>query len=106
MTPIQKLQDIQPEQKKSATEYHASTKAELGRLIHAAVINTRFRQSLLANPISTIEGGYLGEKFHFPGEVREKMRHIRAGNLEEFSSKMLQIVDTHSSAEMVVLHYR
>ncbi len=106
MTPIQKLQEIQPEPKNSITENRASTKAELGRLIHAAIINTRFRQSLLANPISTIEGGYLGEKFHFPGEVREKMRHIRVGNLEEFSSKMLQIVETPSSAEMVVLHYR
>lgn len=106
MTPLQKIQEIPIEPKKSTIEYRASMQAELGRLIHAALINTRFRQSLLANPISTIEGGYLGEKFHFPRGVMDKMRHIRATNLEDFSSRMLQFVETPSSAEMAVLHYR
>ena len=33
----------------------AAVKAEFGRLIHAALINQRFRQKLLSNPLSSIE---------------------------------------------------
>jgi hypothetical protein len=84
----------------------ASTQAELGRLIHAAIINTRFRQLLLANPMNIIDRGYLGESFHFPSEMKEQIRNVRAGNLEEFSSRMLQIVEAPSFSEMAVLHYR
>jgi hypothetical protein len=80
-----------------------SLKAEFGRLIHAAIINTNFRQRLITNPVGTIDRGYFGESFHFPGEVKEQIRHIRAQNLEEFSSRILQIVETPSIAEIVVL---
>lgn len=90
----------------SVNNTRAGAQAELGRLIHAAVVNTHFRQLLLANPLNMIDRGYLGESFHFPSEMKEQIRELQAGNLEEFSSRMLKIVEAPSFSEMAVLRYR
>jgi hypothetical protein len=84
----------------------AATRAEFGRLIHAAIINPGFRNQLLANPLTTIDKGYIGESFQFSGKVREQLREIQAGTLEEFSSRVLEITETPSIVEMAVPHYR
>ncbi|NMB54966.1 MAG: hypothetical protein GYA15_09720 [Leptolinea sp.] len=83
----------------------AATKAELGRLLHAAIINTHFRKLLLANPVAMIDRGYLGESFQFPGSVKEQIRHVHAESLEEFSSCVLKIIETPSLTEIAVLPY-
>jgi hypothetical protein len=105
MTPVLDFRMSLPVTQTPVNTPQASMKAEFGRLIHAAIINKNFRQLLLTNPVNTIDRGYFGESFHFPGEVKEKMRHIRAENLEEFSSRILQIIETPSVAEIAVLHY-
>ncbi len=81
------------------------TKAEFGRLIHAAIINPRFRIQLLSNPLSAVDKGYLGESFQFSGKVREQLSGIQANSLEEFSSRVLEITETPSLVEMAVPHY-
>lgn len=88
------------------TDPLASTKAEFGRLVHAAIINPRFRQMLLTNPENTIDKGFYGESFHFASEIKEQIKHIQAGTLEEFSARVLEIVETPSIVEMAVLHSR
>ncbi|GAP22003.1 hypothetical protein [Leptolinea tardivitalis] len=84
----------------------AATKAEFGRLMHAAIISPRFRQHLLTNPEKAIENGYMGESFHFTPEIKSQLAGLQAGTLEEFASQVLEIVETPSHAEMVVLHSR
>lgn len=70
---------------------------ECERLIHAAVISRRFLNMLLTNPIKTIEGGYCGEKFSFTQDEKQQIKHIRANNLAEFSSQLIQLVDRSAS---------
>jgi hypothetical protein len=67
--------------------------ADFGRLIHAAVINSNFRQNLLNNPLACIESGYCGERFDYSPELKERIRLIHAGSLEEFSKQLLQIME-------------
>lgn len=106
MTPIADIQLNEPVTQSPKTDPQAGTKAEFGRLIHAAIINTRFRQLLITNPVNTIEKGYLGESFYFPNDVKNQIQNIHAGNLEEFSSQVVQIIETTSVPEIAVLHYR
>lgn len=81
-------------------------KAELGRLIHAAIINKRFCQKLILNPLASIEAGYCGESFHFPTEFKESVKYVRAESLESFSAQLLQIVNSLRLSEKAVLHYQ
>ncbi len=64
---------------------------ECGRLLQAAVMNRRFRDSLLSDPVRAIEGGYCGEKFSFTREEKQRIRAIQATSLEDFASKVIQI---------------
>jgi hypothetical protein len=91
----------------STTVYdpEAAVKAEFGRLIHAALINPRFRQQLLSNPLRSIEDGYCGESFHFPAELKERIQLIHADSLESFSMQLLQTTNSPRVPERALLHY-
>ncbi len=69
------------------------TRAECSRLLHAAVVNKRFCESLLSNPLASIEAGYCGEKFHFTREQKERVNEIRAASLEDFAAQLMQLVE-------------
>lgn len=84
----------------------AAVKAEFGRLIHAAIINPNFRKMLLSNPKLSIETGYCGESFHFPAEMKNKITHIQAGTLEEFSTQLLEVVTSPNIPELAVVNYQ
>ena len=83
-----------------------AVKAEFSRLIHAAIINRRFREKLITNPIQTIETGYCGEAFYFSRELRDQIRLIHADSLEDFSFQFLQIVDSSTIRESVSIQYQ
>jgi hypothetical protein len=83
----------------------SATKAELGRLIHAAIINKHFCQRLLKNPLMSIEDGYCGESFHFPPAFKESLRLVRAETIESFCNQVLQIIKSQSVAEKALLFY-
>jgi hypothetical protein len=89
-----------------AYDPQAAVKAEFSRLIHAALINKRFREMLLVNPLLAIETGYCGESFHFPSELKERIQHIHAETLEVFSAELIQTIDTPSISTQTIYHYR
>jgi len=105
MTPIPVFLFSSPAPATQTYDPDASIKAEFGRLIHAAIINTRFRETLLTNPIIAIENGYLGESFQFSSELKERIKRIQVGTLEEFSTKILTVFDTPKISEVAVLQY-
>lgn len=91
----------------STTVYDSQSaiKNEFGRLVHAAIINKRFCQKLLKNPLNSIEYGYCGESFHFSPAIKESLRFVRADNIESFCSQLMQIINSHSIAEKALLNY-
>lgn len=62
--------------------------AEFSRLLHAAIINKRFCASLLADPVATIDRGYLNEHFRFSPATRAKLGMIKAATLSDFASQL------------------
>ena len=78
-----------------------SVRMECGRLIHAAVISRRFLDRLLTNPAQSIEDGYCGEKFAFTRAEKQRIKHIRASNLADFSNQLLQAVELPVSVSVV-----
>ncbi len=66
---------------------------EFSKVIHAAVINKDFRDSLLANPMSSIEAGYFGEAFHLPDHLLGRISFLKCSTLEQFSGEVVRIID-------------
>jgi|WetSurMetagenome_2_1015567.scaffolds.fasta_scaffold402359_2 hypothetical protein len=105
MTPITQQYQSTMEMQTTVRDPQSSVNDEFGRLIHAAVINHRFCEMLLANPLRSIEKGYCGESFHFPREYKNRLQLIEAGSLEEFSKQALQIFTTINVANPVSVSY-
>jgi len=63
--------------------------SEISRLLTAAVVNRRFCQLLLANPAYALDNGYNGEAFLLESEARDRVLSIRARNLAEFASQLM-----------------
>jgi hypothetical protein len=61
---------------------------EYSRILSAAVVNARFRQALLKDPVQAITTGYWGEKFHLGNEERKRLASIRASSLADFASQL------------------
>jgi hypothetical protein len=62
---------------------------EISRIMTAAVVNIKFRQDLLRNPMSAIENGFGEETFILEQEQAERLSKIRAQTLEEFATKIV-----------------
>ena len=67
---------------------------EICRLLTAAVVNTHFRQMLLANPAKAIANGYAGEAFRITTDERKRLSSIRATSLADFASQAVQMQDS------------
>jgi len=63
--------------------------SEISRLLTAAVVNRRFCQLLLANPAYALDNGYNGEAFLLESEARDRVLSIRARNLADFASQLM-----------------
>ena len=61
---------------------------EISRILTAAVINSQFRQMLLANPGRAVETGYAGEHFHLAHEDKKCLGAIRANSLADFALQL------------------
>jgi hypothetical protein len=105
MTPYSVFQFSSPAPTTPKYDPDAIVKKEFGRIIHAAIINSRFRETLLKNPVFAIENGYLGECFQLSSELKERIQLIQAGTLEEFSSQILSISNPSKIQEMAMLQY-
>lgn len=94
MTLLTQLENLEPSFPCTQQNSDETLHMECGRLIHAAIISRRFLDKLLVNPVQSIEDGYCGEKFAFTREEKQRIKSIHASNLAEFSSQLLQAVET------------
>ena len=76
---------------KPTNSIRKNNNSEYSRIISAAVINERFRLSLLHSPSQTIDCGYYGEFFNVNAQEKAKIEAIRASNLVEFATGITQI---------------
>jgi hypothetical protein len=58
-------------------------------LIAAAVVDSSFRELLLANPAYALEKGYYGQFFRLSDEERQLVESIRATSLSDFASQLV-----------------
>jgi len=65
----------------------AIDKREIARIISAAVINTRFRDNLLTDPLKAVSEGFYGETFALPKEQQDRLATISAKSLAEFAAQ-------------------
>ncbi len=68
--------------------YEVRGQQEYSRILSAAVVNARFRQALLKDPVKAITSGYWGEKFTLGNEERTRLASIRANSLADFASQL------------------
>ncbi len=59
------------------------------RVLSAAVVSRRFRETLLSNPRQAIAAGYAGETFQLDEGEKTWMSSIHADTLAEFARQML-----------------
>lgn len=104
MIPLAQINEISTNHQPVKKMQNEDIKAEFGRLIHAAVINKRFRENLLHNPLNCIDAGYCGESFNFPNEFKNRIRKINARSLEEFSSQVIKLFNVPSVTEMAPVY--
>jgi hypothetical protein len=93
MTLLNQIDHYEPTLTKMRVDPNEFVRMECGRLIHAAVINKRFLDMLLKNPVKSIEQGYCGEKFIFTHEEKQRIQTIHASNLADFSNQLLQVME-------------
>jgi len=101
MTLLTKVENFESHFPTVHQDPNEALRMECGRLIHAAVISRRFQDGLLTNPLQSIESGYCGEKFAFTREEKQRIKHIRAKNLADFSSQLMLAVELPTSIPAV-----
>ena len=101
MTLLTQIEPYEPNYPTMHVDPNESVRMECGRLIHAAVINRRFLDMLLTNPVKSIEIGYCGEKFAFTHEEKQRIKLIHASNLADFSNQLLQAIEFPASIPAV-----
>jgi hypothetical protein len=69
----------------------------LNQLLCAAVVNDRFRQTLLRDPRQAISGGYLDQGFVLTSEERDLVIGIQAQRLEDFAAQVYHWVAGNSN---------
>lgn len=89
---LKQIEYLEPALSNVYQDPYEPAQVECGRLIHAAVISRRFLDGLLTNPVKTINEGYCGEKFAFTHEEKQRIKLIRARNLADFSTQLMQVI--------------
>ncbi len=105
MTPLSHAFTSTPNYHPSLYDPDAALQVEFGRLIHAAIISPSFRKQLLSDPGPSIDNGFSGESFQIPKEIKNKIHHIRACNLEEFSAQLLKVTTSTKVREVAIVNY-
>ena len=60
----------------------------LNQLLCAAVVNTKFRETLLRSPAQAIASGYLEHSFSLTPEEKKLVTDIQARKLEDFAAQI------------------
>jgi hypothetical protein len=66
---------------------------EYSRILTAAVVNSHFRQMLLANPAKAIATGFGGEAFSLASDEKKRLSSIKANSLADFARQLTQAPD-------------
>jgi hypothetical protein len=77
---------------------------EINRLLSAAVINQRFCNLLLSDPLRAIEIGFNGESFSFLPEEKVLLVNIKATTLQSFAEQMTALADAIRKGEIPLEH--
>jgi len=76
----------------STSKIHTkSASSEYSRILSAAVINSKFREMLLTDPLKAVSCGYSGEQFELDREDKNRLATIRATSLADFAAQLSQI---------------
>jgi hypothetical protein len=65
-------------------------RANINRLLAAAVINTGFRSMLLSSPCMALQAGFAEEQFSLSAQAEELLTSIRATSLKEFAQQLCE----------------
>lgn len=76
------------------TYLQGRTDSELNRLLCAAVVNARFCEKLLADPVQAATQGYCGETFVLSKENICRLNAIRATNLADFAAQLIGLAES------------
>jgi hypothetical protein len=61
---------------------------DLNQLLCAAVVNDRFRETLLRDPAQAIASGFMGHNFFLTSEERDLVIGIQAQQLEDLAAQV------------------
>jgi hypothetical protein len=70
------------------TDYPSSND-EMNRLLCAAVVSKKFRNTLISNPKIAVASGYQGESFNLSDEEQSWLFSIRPANLVDLAANMV-----------------
>jgi len=70
------------------TPFSSIDKREYCRIISAAVVNARFCEALLADPLKAVSAGYQGEVFELRKDESACLAAIRADSLAKFAAHL------------------
>ena len=65
-------------------------RANINRMLAAAVINTGFRSMLLNNPRMAMQAGFAEEQFTLSTQAEELLASIHAPSLKEFAQQLCE----------------
>lgn len=104
MIPLTQINSLSTNNQTKNSHRQDDIEAEVYRLLHAAVINRRFREKLLTNPINCIETGFCGESFNFPKDLIIQLKSVNANSLDEFSSKLMKLINSIPVPELAPIY--
>ena len=67
---------------------NSAERTGLHRLFAAAIVNNRFRETLLREPEAALANGYLGQVFALSDREKNIIQATRAENLTDFAQKV------------------
>ena len=73
----------------------------LNQLLCAAVVNNRFRETLLRDPAQAIATGYLEHNFSLTPEERDLVIDIKAHRFEDFAAQVHKRLSGNSSGHVL-----
>jgi len=71
--------------------YLSPQSKEINRLLCAAIVSTKFRNTLINDPAAAIEAGYHGETFNLEPDQIGMIMSVQANDLPEFGRQLIDL---------------
>jgi hypothetical protein len=69
---------------------------EISRLLAAAVVDRKFRQCLLQDPVRALNKGYRGKRFAFTKSERDLICSVQAQSLAELAEQLIAFLEINA----------